>query len=112
MTTIYRNFDTGEFFTMEELKGLWKQFEYELSFEDWFDDLLHMGRERTGGLEEVTHIVRRVGGEDDGAVIDAFDNETDAIVFAREYDDDHADEADYIGVSIYTADGTMVENWI
>ena len=112
----YMNFDTGEVWTEEEIKEVYEA-EYELheqypTFEEYLEHLIDLGKQKVGGIVEINYIVRRVGGENDGEMIGAFDDETDAIVFAREYDEDHAEEDDYIGVGIYTADGMEVENWI
>ena len=54
----YRNVDTGEVFTLEELKELYEQFKWEISdnpvdFEEYLEDLLNQGRAGIGGLVEV-----------------------------------------------------------
>ena len=54
----YRNIDTGEIWTLEEVKEAYEDFKSEISdetnsFEDYLDDLLDMGRRKEGGLEEI-----------------------------------------------------------
>lgn len=55
---MYKNFDTGETFTLEELKELFNQFNYETeqpfdSFDEWLENQLDQGRNGTGGLVEI-----------------------------------------------------------
>lgn len=53
---MYKDFDTGEEFTIEELKTIYNQFEGEMqydSFEDYMDKMLDLGRQKVGGLIEV-----------------------------------------------------------
>ena len=51
---MYRNFDTNELFTEEEVKNLYEQFKDEIpdydSFEDYIEDMLSKGRRKEGGL--------------------------------------------------------------
>lgn len=54
----FRNIDTNEIFTLEEVRESYEQFKYEISdepvsFEDYLDDLLDQGRQGIGGLVEV-----------------------------------------------------------
>ena len=54
----YKNLDTNEIWTMEEVKEAYEQFKYEISdapvdFEEYLDNLLAQGRAGTGGLVEV-----------------------------------------------------------
>ena len=54
----FRNIDTNEIWTLDEVKEAYEQFKYEISdepadFEDYLDDLLAQGRAGTGGLVEV-----------------------------------------------------------
>lgn len=54
----YKNFDTGEIWTEEEIKKEYEAFRCEMEddfgcFEDYLDHLLDMGRNRTGGLIEI-----------------------------------------------------------
>lgn len=54
-----------------------------------------------------------VGAPKDGEVLATFNDEMDAIKFARQYWDDHKDEFDQVcgGVAIMDPDGHTVENW-
>ena len=55
MATIYRDFDTNETYTLEELQELYEQYNAEMgyeSFDDYMDEMLSQGRQRTGGLIE------------------------------------------------------------
>lgn len=50
---LYRDLDTMEVYTLEELEDNYKKFEDEMDyedFEDYFEDMLAKGREGTGGL--------------------------------------------------------------
>lgn len=54
----YKNFDTGFYFTLEELKHDFDQYNCEIenryaSFEDFLDEMLSLGRQKIGGFEEV-----------------------------------------------------------
>lgn len=52
----YKNFDTGEEYTLDELKATYKQFENEMqydSFEDYLEKMLDLGRQKIGGLVEI-----------------------------------------------------------
>lgn len=56
--TIYQNFDTGETFTREEIEKLFNDFRHELKeeyqcFDDYLDELLLQGLNKTGGLIKV-----------------------------------------------------------
>ena len=54
--TIYKDFDTGEEYTIEELKAIYNQFKDEMqydSFEDYMDKMLDLGRRKVGGLVEI-----------------------------------------------------------
>ena len=53
--TIYMDFDTGEKYTLDELKTIYNQQEDEMrydSFEDYLDNALALGRQKIGGLVE------------------------------------------------------------
>lgn len=53
---MYMNLDTGETYTLEEVKKLYEDFQNEMehdSFEEFLDTMLEMGREKTGGLIEI-----------------------------------------------------------
>lgn len=52
----YKDFDTGEEYTLDELKATYKQFENEMqydSFEDYLEKMLDLGRQKIGGLVEI-----------------------------------------------------------
>lgn len=58
----YRNLDTGEIWTEEEIKESFNQFRDEMiddgkpkysSYEEYLEEMLSQGRQRIGGLEEV-----------------------------------------------------------
>jgi hypothetical protein len=52
----YMDFDTGEKYTLDELKAIYKQFEDEMqydSFEDHLEKMLDLGRQKIGGLVEI-----------------------------------------------------------
>ena len=52
----YKDFDTGEEYTLDELKAIYKQFEDEMqydSFEDYLEKMLDLGRQKIGGLVEI-----------------------------------------------------------
>lgn len=52
----YRNIDTGEIWTEEEVRKEFEDFKDEMSYEsfdDYMDDMLSKGRQRITGLEEV-----------------------------------------------------------
>lgn len=52
----YKDFDTGEKYTLNELKATYKQFENEMqydSFEDYLEKMLDLGRQKIGGLVEI-----------------------------------------------------------
>ena len=52
----YKDFDTGEEYTLDELKATYKQFENEIqhdSFEDYLEKMLALGRQKIGGLVEI-----------------------------------------------------------
>ena len=54
--TIYMDFDTGEEYTLEELKTIYNQFKDEMqydSFEDYLEKMLDLGRQKIGGLVEI-----------------------------------------------------------
>jgi len=57
---LFKNFDTGETWTLEEVKDSYKAFRYEMrndhsTFEGYLENLLNMGRAGQGGLVEVEH---------------------------------------------------------
>ena len=52
----YKDFDTGEEYTLDELKATYKQFENEMqydNFEDYLEKMLDLGRQKIGGLVEI-----------------------------------------------------------
>jgi hypothetical protein len=52
----YRDIDSGEIWTEEEVREQFEQFKDEMpyeSFDDYMDDMLSKGRQRITGLEEV-----------------------------------------------------------
>lgn len=52
----YIIFDTGEIWTEDEIKEQLEMFKDEMqydSFDDYMDDMLSRGRQRTGGMIEV-----------------------------------------------------------
>ena len=54
--TIYMDFDTGEKYTLDELKVIYHQQEDEMqydSFEDYLEKMLDLGRQKIGGLIEI-----------------------------------------------------------
>ena len=54
--TMYKDFDTGEEYTLEELKSIYNRFEDEMqydSFGDYLDNALALGRQKIGGLVEI-----------------------------------------------------------
>lgn len=53
---MYMDFDTGEKFTLNELKAEYKMFAHEMEyedFEDFFEDVMSIGRQKIGGIVEV-----------------------------------------------------------
>ena len=53
---MYRNIDTGEIWTEEEIRKEFEDFKDEMpyeSFDEYMDDMLSKGRQRITGLEEV-----------------------------------------------------------
>ena len=53
---MYRNFDTGEIFTEEEVREAYELFSEETpdeTFEIYMERMLEQGRQKTGGLEEI-----------------------------------------------------------
>lgn len=103
---IYRDFDTGEYFTKEEIKTTYEQFDGETewnSFDDYLEQELRIGREKIGGLIEAERYeVFWVGGDRDGETLFEADNEADAINKALELSQEHEDEFDpaYGGIAI------------
>ena len=63
--------------------------------------------------KQVTYEVFWVGGKRDGEVLKTFDDEWDAIQFARAFMEDHEEEFEpcYGGVSINASDGHEVIDW-
>ena len=56
---MYKNIDTNEVYTLDELKESFEQFKHEMSFdtfEDYMDHFLRMGREGTGGFVEFEEV--------------------------------------------------------
>lgn len=54
--TIYRDINSGEEYTLEELRKTFEQFKDEQSFEsfeDYLDHYLSLGRQRIEGYEEI-----------------------------------------------------------
>ena len=54
--TIYMDFDTGEKYTLDELKVIYHQQEDEMQydgFEDYLEKMLDLGRQKIGGLVEI-----------------------------------------------------------
>ena len=52
----YKDFDTGEEYTLDELKTIYNQQEDEMqydSFEDYLYNALALGRQKIGGLVEI-----------------------------------------------------------
>lgn len=52
---LYKDFDTNEIYTIEELKETYKIFADEMEytdFEDFFEEMLSQGRQGIGGLVE------------------------------------------------------------
>ena len=52
---MYRNFDTGEIFTEEEVREAWAAFPEDHpdeTFEDYMEKMLSLGRQGIGGLVE------------------------------------------------------------
>ena len=50
----YMNFDTGVFYTEEELKDSFDLYnEEDISYNEWLDHQLNLGRQKIGGLEEI-----------------------------------------------------------
>lgn len=53
---LYRDIDTGEVFTIEELKEIYEQQKDEMSydsFDDYMDEALTLGINKICGLEEI-----------------------------------------------------------
>lgn len=55
---MYRNIDTNEVYTLEEVKESYEKFKWEISdnpvdFEEYLENMLNQGRAGTGGLVEV-----------------------------------------------------------
>ena len=54
--TKFKDMDTGEVWSFEELRKAYDQFGSEMeydSFEDWFDTMLSLGRQGIGGMVEI-----------------------------------------------------------
>ena len=52
----YRDIDSGEIWTEEEVREQFEQFKDEMpyeSFDDYMDDMLSKGRQRITGFEEI-----------------------------------------------------------
>lgn len=53
---MFQDFNTGEIYTLEELKQLFEQFKNEMnysSFDDYLEKMLSLGYEKIGGLIEL-----------------------------------------------------------
>ena len=53
---LYIDFNTGEILTLQELNEEYRMYSHEMeyrSFDDYFEDMLSLGRQRIGGLVEV-----------------------------------------------------------
>ena len=63
--------------------------------------------------EEPGYIVHWVGGARDGETLAEFDDEYEAIKFARKFSEEHEEEFDPFcgGVGINNPDGNVVEDW-
>lgn len=111
MTKNFMNLDTGELWTIAELKDAFADDEKHETFDEFLDDLLEQGVVRTGGLVPVYTVIT-VGGKNDGEVVFVTESESDAINFARSYDEEHEGDTGHIGVSIYNPEDIEVLNWI
>lgn len=52
---MYKEFDTGEVYTLEELEEAFEQFKDEMAyttFDEYMEEMLRQGREKVGGLVE------------------------------------------------------------
>lgn len=50
----YMNFDTGVFYTEEELKESFDLYnEEDIGYDEWLDHQLNLGKQKIGGLEEI-----------------------------------------------------------
>ncbi len=52
----YMNFDTGRIFSLKELKEEYAKYRHEMdysTFDEWFDKMLDLGRQKVGGLVEI-----------------------------------------------------------
>ncbi len=93
----YMNLDTGELWTEDEIRKSYVDFQSEIAGEDedegneyptfasYLDHLLSMGRQRTGGIAEVTGYVVRE--QETGDVVERFDTEEAAEEALRRYED-------------------------
>ncbi len=84
---MYRNFDTNELFTEEEVKRLYEQFKDEMpydSFEDYIEDMLSKGRRKEGGLVVANWYAVMTDNNDSDLGTGSYDLE-EAKVMARNY---------------------------
>lgn len=109
----FKHFDTGEFWEMEDLKQAYNQFDEGKhdTFEAFLTDLMEQGEMRTGGVVPA-YIVIHVGGDKDGEVVFCAEEENDCVAFAHDYNEEHEDEPDFLGVDIYDPEDVEVLNWV
>ena len=102
----YMSIDSGEIYTIAEIKNDYEMFKNEMlgyaDFNDYFETMLSLGRERVGGFVEIRYVVHWVGGARDGEILGAFDDVGAAITFASEFEKNHESEFDDVwgGVAI------------
>lgn len=101
----YMNINTGETWTEEEIRKSYEDFYDEIAgesedganefptFASYLEHLLSMGRQRTGGVAEVTGYVVR--DREAGNVIERFKTEEDAEAALRDYEENDKNEGIY-----------------
>ena len=94
---MYRNFDTNELFTEEEVKNLYEQFKDEMpydSFEDYIEDMLSKGRRKEGGLVVADHeyLIRD---KEAGNIIAYFETLEEAEEELEAYEDEDRKDGTY-----------------
>ena len=94
----YKNVDTGEVWTLEEVKEAYEDFKHEIadeakSFEDYLDDMLDMGRRKEGGLEEIEAMW--VADRCTGSFIEKVDSIAAGMAIIKQFEDEDRANGDY-----------------
>lgn len=93
----FRNINTNEIWTMDEVKESYEQFKYEISddpisFEDYLDNLLDQGNQGAGGLVEVELYT---ADRETGTFIDTIDSIEDGIERIKKYEESDKQEGTF-----------------